>query len=175
MQVMRLLTSLALLGVSSGFSVLGGMGRRVSSVSMNAFDASKTAVVLIEYQNDFTSEGGKLYEAVKPGESVISLPILLLFLRSVFHLLNFLVIRMYIYVVMDSSNMMQNSVDLVKAARAKGAKIVHVPISFSDSYNEIAPEAYGILANVKAGTYLLCVIFFLCDVLSHLNSCLLNI
>ena len=52
---------------------------------------------------------------------------------------------------MESSNMMQNSVELVKAARAKGAKIVHVPISFSDSYNEIAPEAYGILANVKAG------------------------
>ena len=47
--------------------------------------------------------------------------------------------------------MMQNSIDLVKAARAKGAKIVHVPISFSDSYNEIAPEAYGILANVKGG------------------------
>ena len=173
---MRILTSLALFGVSSGFSVVGGMGRRaLSSVSMNAFDASKTAVVLIEYQNDFTSEGGKLYEAVKPGELVISQPILLLFLRSVFHLFNFLVIRIYIYVVMDSSNMMQNSVDLVKAARAKGAKIVHVPISFSDSYNEIAPEAYGILANVKAGTYLLCVIFFLCDVLSHLNSCLLNI
>lgn len=47
--------------------------------------------------------------------------------------------------------MMQNSIELVKSAREKGAKVVHVPISFSDSYNEIAPEAYGILANVKAG------------------------
>ena len=39
----------------------------MNSVQMNSFDASKTAVVLIEYQNDFTTEGGKLYEAVKPG------------------------------------------------------------------------------------------------------------
>ena len=29
-------------------------------------DPSKTAVVLIEYQNDFTSEGGALHGAVGP-------------------------------------------------------------------------------------------------------------
>ena len=29
-------------------------------------DPKSTAVVLIEYQNDFTSEGGTLHEAVKP-------------------------------------------------------------------------------------------------------------
>ena len=29
-------------------------------------DPSQTAVVLIEYQNDFTSEGGALHEAVEP-------------------------------------------------------------------------------------------------------------
>ena len=28
-------------------------------------DASKTALLLIEYQNEFTSEGGKLHDAVK--------------------------------------------------------------------------------------------------------------
>ena len=28
-------------------------------------DPDKTAVVLIEYQNDFTSEGGALHDAVK--------------------------------------------------------------------------------------------------------------
>ena len=39
----------------------------------------------------------------------------------------------------------------MKEARAKGVKIVHVPISFSDSYNELGGESYGILANVKAG------------------------
>jgi nicotinamidase-related amidase len=29
-------------------------------------DPKSTAVVLIEYQNDFTSEGGTLHQAVKP-------------------------------------------------------------------------------------------------------------
>jgi nicotinamidase-related amidase len=29
-------------------------------------DPKHTAVVLIEYQNDFTSEGGTLHDAVKP-------------------------------------------------------------------------------------------------------------
>ena len=29
-------------------------------------DPKKTALVLIEYQNDFTSEGGTLHQAVKP-------------------------------------------------------------------------------------------------------------
>ena len=33
---------------------------------MDTFPASKTAVVFIEYQNEFASEGGKLHEAVKP-------------------------------------------------------------------------------------------------------------
>jgi ureidoacrylate peracid hydrolase len=29
-------------------------------------DPKRTAVILIEYQNDFTSEGGTLHQAVKP-------------------------------------------------------------------------------------------------------------
>lgn len=29
-------------------------------------DTKRTAILLIEYQNDFTTEGGKLFEAVKP-------------------------------------------------------------------------------------------------------------
>ena len=80
---------------------------------------NKTALVLIEFQNDFTTEGGKLHEAVKP--------------------------------VMDASNMLANTVNLVAQARAKGIKIVHVPITFSDSYKELAASPYGILGNVKAG------------------------
>ena len=31
-----------------------------------AIDPRTTALVLIEYQNEFTSEGGKLHDAVKP-------------------------------------------------------------------------------------------------------------
>jgi ureidoacrylate peracid hydrolase len=75
-----------------------------------------TALVLIEYQNDFTSEGGTLHGAVKP--------------------------------VMDSTNMLANTVDTVKAARDAGVTIVFVPISFSPDYHELTPNPYGILKGV---------------------------
>ncbi len=79
-------------------------------------DPKKTAVVLIEYQNDFTSEGGTLHGAVKP--------------------------------VMDSTNMLANTVETVKKARALGATIVHAPITFTENYRELSPEPYGILKGV---------------------------
>ncbi len=81
-----------------------------------AVDPSATALVLIEYQNDFTSEGGTLHAAVSP--------------------------------VMQSTGMLANTVDLVKDARAAGAAIVHVPISFAPGYGEISGRPYGILAGV---------------------------
>lgn len=69
MTLLKVLLIFSMIGLSQGFGAIAGaiVRRAFSSVKMNAFDASKTAVVLIEYQNDFTSEGGKLYEAVKPG------------------------------------------------------------------------------------------------------------
>lgn len=79
-------------------------------------DPRKTAVVLIEYQNDFTSEGGTLHAAVKP--------------------------------VMDSTNMLANTVETVQRARAAGATIVHAPITFAEDYRELSPEPYGILKGV---------------------------
>ncbi|MGE0118064.1 MAG: cysteine hydrolase [Dongiaceae bacterium] len=79
-------------------------------------DPKKTAVVLIEYQNDFTSAGGTLHQAVKP--------------------------------VMDSTNMLANTVDTVNKARAMGATIVHAPITFTDDYHELNPRPYGILKGV---------------------------
>src|ERR1019366_3600640 len=75
-----------------------------------------TALVLIEYQNDFTTEGGSLHAAVKP--------------------------------VMESTNMLDNTVATVEAARALGATIVFVPISFSADYHELSPRPYGILKGV---------------------------
>ncbi len=75
-----------------------------------------TALVLIEYQNDFTTEGGTLHGAVKP--------------------------------VMDSTNMLQNTVAMAEAARRLGVQVVFVPITFSDDYHELAPEPYGILKGV---------------------------
>lgn len=79
-------------------------------------DPRTTAVVLIEYQNDFTSEGGALHGAVKP--------------------------------VMDSTNMLANTVETVKQARALGATIIHAPISFAEDYRELSPTPYGILKGV---------------------------
>jgi ureidoacrylate peracid hydrolase len=75
-----------------------------------------TAVVLIEFQNDFTSEGGTLHQAVKP--------------------------------VMDKTNMLANTVETVKQARALGATIVYAPITFTEDYHELSPEPYGILKGV---------------------------
>jgi ureidoacrylate peracid hydrolase len=79
-------------------------------------DPKRTAVVLIEYQNDFTSEGGTLHDAVKP--------------------------------VMNSTNMLANTLDTVKRARELGATIVHAPITFTDDYHELTSEPYGILKGV---------------------------
>lgn len=79
-------------------------------------DVKSTAVVMIEYQNDFTTEGGALHGAVKE--------------------------------VMDTTNMMENSVSAVKEAREQGATIIHSPISFVEGYDEINPNPYGILKGV---------------------------
>lgn len=79
-------------------------------------DPKKTAVVLIEYQNDFTSPGGSLHDAVKG--------------------------------VMESTNMLANTVETVKRARDLGAAIILVPISFTEDYHELAPTPYGILKGV---------------------------
>ena len=41
------------------------MSRKIISFSPQ-LNPAETALVLIEYQNEFTTEGGKLHEAVKP-------------------------------------------------------------------------------------------------------------
>ena len=79
-------------------------------------DPKKTALVLIEYQNDFTSDGGTLHDAVQP--------------------------------VMESTNMLPNTVETVEKARELGVTIVHAPITFTDDYHELTPEPYGILKGV---------------------------
>ncbi|MCE5264908.1 MAG: cysteine hydrolase [Deltaproteobacteria bacterium] len=79
-------------------------------------DPKTAAIVLIEYQNDFTTEGGTLHGAVKS--------------------------------VMESSNMLANTVELVAQARKAGAAIVFVPITFTDDYHELCAQPYGILKGV---------------------------
>jgi len=48
-----------------GVRVWDGRGRGRPRAWMHALEPSKTAVVLIEYQNDFVCEGGKLHDGVK--------------------------------------------------------------------------------------------------------------
>ncbi len=77
------------------------------------------AIVLIEYQNDFTCPGGVFHEAVKG--------------------------------VMQDNQMLRNTVAVVDKARAAGAAIMHVPISFAEGYRELGPHPYGILKGVVEG------------------------
>jgi ureidoacrylate peracid hydrolase len=79
-------------------------------------DPKTTALLLIEYQNDFTSEGGALHQGVKA--------------------------------VMQSTNMLANSVQAANQARAAGVTVMFAPISFAKGYGEISPDPYGILKGV---------------------------
>jgi ureidoacrylate peracid hydrolase len=81
-----------------------------------AIDPKTTALVLIEYQNDFTTEGGALHGGVKG--------------------------------VMQSTNMLANTVETVAKARAAGVTIMFAPISFAEGYGEITTHPYGILKGV---------------------------
>jgi nicotinamidase-related amidase len=85
-----------------------------------ALDPATTAVVLIEYQNEFTSDGGALHGAVSE--------------------------------VMDKTNMLANTAQVVEAARAAGVTIMHAPITFAAGYNELSRHPYGILKGVVDGS-----------------------
>jgi nicotinamidase-related amidase len=82
-------------------------------------DPRSTALVLIEYQNDFTSDGGALHGAVAE--------------------------------VMESTGMLDKTVELVAAARQAGATIMHAPITFVKGYHELSSHPYGILKGVVDG------------------------
>lgn len=84
-----------------------------------AIDPKTTAVVLIEYQNDFTSEGGVLHDAVAD--------------------------------VMTSTGMLENTRQVVAAARDAGAVVMHAPITFAEGYHELTRHPYGILKGVVDG------------------------
>ena len=65
-------------------------------------DPKTTAVVLIEFQNDFTTPRGVFHDGVKE--------------------------------VMRSTNMLAHTVKVANAARAAGATVMHVAISFAEGY-----------------------------------------
>jgi len=85
---------------------------------MSSLLSSETALVLIEFQNEFLKPKGAFYEGCKA--------------------------------VIESTNMLGNTIALVKQARNKGVLILWVPISFAPDYREVSPDAYGILSGVVA-------------------------
>ena len=84
-----------------------------------SLDPKTTAIVLIEYQNEFTTKGGVLHDAVAG--------------------------------VMEETNMLANTVNVVAAARKKGITIMHAPITFAEGYGELTSRPYGILKGVVDG------------------------
>jgi len=84
-----------------------------------SLDPATTAVVLIEYQNEFTTDGGVLHGAVAE--------------------------------VMDKTGMLENTRQVVQAARSAGVTIMHAPITFAAGYNELSKHPYGILKGVVDG------------------------
>jgi ureidoacrylate peracid hydrolase len=84
-----------------------------------SIDPSTTAIVLIEYQNDFTSEGGALHGAVEE--------------------------------VMNKTDMLAKTRQMVDSARSAGVTVMHAPITFAEGYNEISSHPYGILKGVVDG------------------------
>ena len=84
-----------------------------------SIDPKTTAVVLIEYQNDFTTQGGVLHGAVSE--------------------------------VMDKTDMLARTREVVAAARKAGATVMHAPIAFAEGYGEITKHPYGILKGVVDG------------------------
>ncbi|MDR3465013.1 MAG: cysteine hydrolase [Xanthobacteraceae bacterium] len=75
-----------------------------------------TAVVLIEFQNDFTTPGGVFHDGVKG--------------------------------VMQSNNMLANTVAVASKCRAAGVTVMHAPITFAEGYGELTGTPYGILKGV---------------------------
>jgi ureidoacrylate peracid hydrolase len=84
-----------------------------------SIDPKTTAVVLIEYQNDFTTDGGVLHGVVSD--------------------------------VMEKTDMLAHTRDVVEAARNAGVTVMHAPITFAKGYGEITNHPYGILKGVVDG------------------------
>ena len=106
-------SSLAVLGSSalaaeSAKKEMQGSGDRLNPLA--------TAIVLIEFQNDFTTPGGVFHGAVKG--------------------------------VMETNNMLANTVEVVDKSRKAGVVIMYAPITFADGYGELTQHPYGILKSV---------------------------
>jgi nicotinamidase-related amidase len=96
--------------------------------------AATTALLLIEYQNEFTTEGGKLHDAVK--DSMVRLPPRA---RSVEP-----------SAAQAATGMLEKSAKVAAAARDKGVTVIHAPISFAADGSDNPNKGLGILAGCAA-------------------------
>ncbi len=53
--------------------------------------------------------------------------------------------------VMESTHMLENTVEMVNEARKAGATIVYVPITFAADFREISPTPYGVVKGLRDG------------------------
>lgn len=102
--------------LDSATPLLAAKSTRQQTTGAKLMNPKTTALVLIEYQNDFTTPKGVFHDGVKA--------------------------------VMQSNNMLANSVDVATRAREVGVTVMHAPITFAEGYGELTGQPYGILKGV---------------------------
>jgi nicotinamidase-related amidase len=102
--------------LDNGSMLMAAQSSRQETTGASSMNPKTTAIVLIEYQNDFTTPKGVFHDGVKG--------------------------------VMQSNNMLANTVALVNKSREAGVTVMHAPISFAEGYGELTGNPYGILKAV---------------------------
>ncbi|MGO8909759.1 MAG: cysteine hydrolase [Bradyrhizobium sp.] len=109
-------TGVGLVLLGSRTNLMAAKPSKQETTGAKPMNPKTTAIVLIEYQNDFTTPGGVFHDGVKG--------------------------------VMQSNNMLSNTVALVNRSRDAGATVMHAPITFAEGYGELTGSPYGILKAV---------------------------
>lgn len=110
------LAGIGLAFLGSGTTLLAETPAKQDMKGTLQMNPKTTALVLIEFQNDFTTPDGVFHEGVKG--------------------------------VMESNNMLANTVDVATKSRAAGVTMMHAPITFAEGYRELTNRPYGILKGV---------------------------
>jgi len=91
-------TGVGLVLLGSRTSLMAASKQQTTGVK--PMNPKTTAIVLIEYQNDFTTSGGVFHDGVKG--------------------------------VMQSNNMLSNTIAVVNRSREAGVAVMHAPITFAE-------------------------------------------
>ena len=128
----------------TGYYVHNNKGNENGAKGGKLFEASKAAIVFIEYQNEFTTEGqlepnwrpaGCTSQTVPPSLSLPFRP------RLVGGKLNGGVKG-----IMETTGMLSKSADVAEACRKAGVKVMHAAITFAEDASDNPNKALGILA-----------------------------